>query len=57
MNQQDLPQGLSMAVSQRPEVLDRFAALPEAESQTIIAAARAANSKAEMRACVDRLTQ
>lgn len=57
MNQQDLPQGLSMAFSQRPEVLERFAALPEAERQTIIAAARAANSKAEMRACVDRLTQ
>ena len=39
---QDLPQGLGLALSQRPEAMERFAALP-------------AQSKQEMRACVDRL--
>ena len=57
MDQQQLPQGFSMALSQRPEAMERFAALPEAERQAVIAAARAASSKAEMRACVDRLMQ
>lgn len=57
MDQQQLPQGFSMALSQRPEAMERFAALPAAERQAVIDAARAAGSKAEMRACVDRLTQ
>ncbi|EOS63865.1 hypothetical protein C816_03639 [Oscillibacter sp. 1-3] len=57
MDQQELPQGLSMAFSQRPEAMERFAALPEAERQAVIDAARAATSKAEMRSCVDRLMQ
>ena len=52
---QDLPQGLGLALSQRPEAMERFAALPEAERQAVIDAARAAQSKQEMRACVDRL--
>ena len=54
MNRQELPQGLSMAFSQRPEAMERFSALPEAERQAVIDAAA---SKAEMRACVDRLMQ
>ncbi len=57
MDQQEFPQGLSMAFSQRPEAMERFAALPEAERQAVIDAARAATSKAEMRSCVDRLMQ
>ena len=57
MNRQELPQGLSMAFSQCPEAMERFSALPEAERQAVIDAARAAASKAEMRACVDRLMQ
>ena len=57
MNRQELPQGLSMAFSQRAEAMERFGALPEAERQAVIDAARAAASKAEMRACVDRLMQ
>ena len=56
-NSQDLPLGLSMAMAQRPEAMERFAALPEAERQAVIDAARAATSKAEMRSCVDRLMQ
>ena len=57
MDRQELPQGLSMAFSQRPEAMERFGALPEAERQAVIDAARDAASKAEMRACVDRLMQ
>jgi len=55
MDQQQLPQGFSMALSQRPEAMERFAALPETERQAVIDAARAATSKAEMRSCVDQL--
>ena len=57
MDRQELPQGPSMAFSQRPEAMERFSALPEAERQAVIDAARAAASKAERRACVDRLMQ
>lgn len=52
---QDLPLGLGFALSQRPEAMERFAALPEAERQAVIDAARSAQSRQEMRACVDRL--
>ena len=57
MEQRELPQGLGMALSQRPEAMERFAALPEAEQQALVDAARAAGSKAEMQACGDRLMQ
>ena len=57
MDQQQLPQGFSMALSQRPEAMERFAALPAAERQAVIDAARAAGSKAEMRACSVLLCQ
>lgn len=57
MDQQQLPQGFSMALAQRPEAMERFAALPEAERQAVLDDARAAASRAEMRACVDRLMQ
>lgn len=57
MEQQQLPQGFSMALAQRPEAMERFTALPEAERQAVIEAARAAGSKVEMRSCVDRLMQ
>lgn len=53
----ELPLGLGLAMAQRPEALERFAALPEAERQAVLDAARAAGSKAEMRSCVDRLMQ
>lgn len=57
MEQQELPQGLGMALSRHPEAMERFAALPEAERQAVVDAARAAGSRAEMQACVDRLMQ
>lgn len=57
MEQQELPQGLGMALSRHPEAMERFAALPEAERQAVVDAARAAGSRAEMQACVDQLMQ
>lgn len=52
---QDLPLGFSFALSQRPEAMERFAALTEPERQAVIDDARSAQSKQEMRACVERL--
>ena len=39
MDQRELPQGLSLALAQRPEAMERFAALPESERQAIVDAA------------------
>ena len=54
-NSQELPLGLSMAMVQRPEAMERFAALPEAERRAVVDQARAARSKQDIRACVDSL--
>lgn len=51
----ELPLGLGLAMAQRPEAMERFAALPEAERQAVVDQARGARTKQEMRACVDRL--
>ena len=56
MDQQQLPQGFSMALSQRPEAMERFAALPAAERLAFIDAARAGGSMAVLGACLDRIT-
>ena len=46
-----------MALAQRPEAMERFAALPEAEQQALVGAAQSARSRQEMRACVEQLMQ
>lgn len=51
----ELPLGLGLAMAQRPEAMERFAALPEAERQAVVNKARIARTKQEMRACVDQL--
>jgi len=51
----DLPVGFGLAMAQRPEAMERFAALPEAERQAMVDRARNARSKQEMRSCVDQL--
>lgn len=51
----ELPLGLGLAMAQRPEAMERFAALPEAERNSLVERARSARSKQEMRACVDSL--
>ncbi len=49
----ELPLGFGFAMAQRPEAMERFAALPEAEREALVNRARGARSKQEMRACVD----
>ena len=47
--------GLGLAMAQRPEAMERFAALPEAERENLVEQARNARTRQEMRACVDQL--
>lgn len=51
----ELPLGLGLAMAQRPEAMERFAALPEAERENLVEQARNARMRQEMRACVDQL--
>ena len=51
----ELPLGFGLALAQRPEAIERFAALPEAERQAVLQRARTARSKQEMQSCVDLL--
>ena len=51
----ELPLGLGLARAQRPEAMERFAALPEAERENLVEQARNARTRQEMRACVDQL--
>ena len=51
----ELPLGLGLAMAQRPEAMERFAALPEAERVNLVEQARNARTRQEMRACVDQL--
>lgn len=55
MEEQELPLGLGMALAQHPAAMQRFAALPEAERQALVAEAQQVRSKQEMQACVERL--
>ena len=57
MEQQELPMGFGMALSQHPVAMERFAALPEAEQRAIVDGTHAIRSKQEMRAYVERLMQ
>ena len=51
----ELPLGFGFAMAQRPEAMERFAALPEAERENLVEQARNARTRQEMRACVDQL--
>ncbi|MCI8803205.1 MAG: hypothetical protein HFG01_07695 [Oscillibacter sp.] len=53
----ELPQGLGAAMARSPAAMERFAALPAEEQEALIRRARSAQSKQEMRACVDGLLQ
>jgi len=55
MDQQEIPQGLGMALARYPDAMARFGALPEAERQAVIDSAHAVQSKQEMHALVERL--
>ena len=55
MDEQELPLGLGMALAQRPEAMERFALLPEAERQALIQGAHQIRSRQEMQAYVEKL--
>lgn len=50
MEPNDLPLGIGMALAQDTGAMEMFAALSEAEKQSVIDGARTLGSKAEMRA-------
>lgn len=44
-----------MALAQNPRAMEHFSAMTAGERQTVLSAARAAESRREMQECVDRL--
>ncbi len=52
-----LPLGLGMALAQNPAAMQRFAALPPAQRQAVIARAHAVSSRREMQALVAALAR
>lgn len=52
---EELPLGFSMALAQNPRAMEHFSAMTAGERQTVLSAARAAESRREMQECVDRL--
>ncbi len=50
-----IPVGLGMALAQRPEAMEKFAALSEAKKQEIINGTHSVSSKEEMRQYVDKI--
>ncbi len=55
MEKYKMPVGFGMALAQRPEAMEKFAALSEIEKQKIIEGTHSVSSKAEMRQYVDRI--
>ncbi len=55
MENYKMPVGLGMALAQRPEAMEKFAALNESKKQEIINATHSVSSKEEMRQYVDRI--
>ncbi len=54
-NGQDLPLGLSMALSQNPDAMNHFAQLSSGEKQDIIARTHQIQSKGEMKQLVQNM--
>ncbi len=55
MKNYEMPVGLGMALAQRPDALEKFAALSEAKKQEIINGIHSVSSKEEMRQYVDKI--
>ncbi len=55
MEKYEMPVGLGMALAQRPEAMEKFAALSETKKQEIIHGTHSVSSKQEMRQYVDRI--
>ncbi len=56
MSNFELPLGLSMAFAQNEPAMARFEAMPDADKRAFIEKTHSVNSKAEMRALVNSLT-
>ncbi len=52
-----LPLGLGMALAQNPAAMQRFAAMPPAQQQAVIARAHAVSSRREMQTLVASLVR
>ena len=55
MNQYEMPVGLGMALAMRPEAMEKFAALDEAEKKKIIHGTHTIASKEEMQQYVEKI--
>lgn len=55
MKNYEMPVGLGMALAQRPEAMEKFAALDETKKQEIINGTHSVLSKEEMRQYVNRI--
>ncbi len=55
MENYKMPVGLGMALAQRPEAMEKFATLSEAEKQKIINGTHSVSSKKEMQQYVDKI--
>ena len=55
MKNYEIPIGLGMALAQRPEAMEKFAALSDTEKQEIINGTHSVSSKEEMRLYVDKI--
>ncbi len=55
MENDKMPVGLGMALAQRPEAMEKFAALSETKKQEIINGTHSVSSKEEMRQYVDKI--
>lgn len=55
MENYKMPIGLGMALAQRPEAMEKFAALSEIKKQEIISGTHSVSSKEEMRQYVDKI--
>lgn len=53
----ELPLGLSMALAQNPDALNKFANLPQSSRSAFVQGAHQVGSKQEMQAYVDKLLQ
>ena len=55
INNEELPIGFTMELAQHSDILNRFAQLPKAEQQTVIAGAKNVQSRDEMRSYVESI--
>lgn len=55
MENYEIPVGLGMALAQKPEAMEKFAAFSETKKKEIIAGISSVSSKEEMRQYVDRM--